>query len=592
MLEILYEKFYFWIEIASIVLAIASYILIIIQSSNNYMFKNYKTRSLIAERVLYEQFSYEVRDSIKSFPYTNNDNPSDNYEYKEYIKVEAKLNSYYDCRDVYDPELNEEICQNQIVKNNTCCKSECCLKTNGDETFCYNYVFDLYNKDFKNHRILYYNDEEYFEDPKRRFCSYYNKYTTDINLRVDDGELYLYKCKYDYKSIYLNKAPHMCIGKSSCNNDLYIDCGIIDTKYNHLFVDNTNYCPIVDINGNNNNLNIYHTGYEYSYNNNKIIIRIILSELSPDIHEWKNHFVSLENYENKESEKYENLRKKISDIREKDFENLMSKYSSIYKERSFSLNGDYFSGLNINSKANFKMYTTNYIGFGSQDDLLTFLDIFKGDTDNPLYRLGKEVYPSLETIICGAVLCVLCIIYLILFLIKLIEKYLWIFIIKECVLGVTFFILLGIYIWQVVIFKKIKIDMDSNFENILDLYNNRRMQYCLLSALILLFISIIPVIIFLIIKLIKKCKEKFNQPRGNPGNQENQERPPQNNANENSPSHYQIPEEQQTLEQPSPNQNILNSENQNLNANNNIEENVREGNDVVIHNERNQNKKK
>ena len=592
MLEILYEKFYFWIEIVSIVLAIASYILIIIQSSNNYMFKNYKTRSLIAERVLYEQFSYEVRDSIKSFPYTNNDNPSDNYEYKEYMKVEAKLNSYYDCRDVYDPELNEEICQNQIVKNNTCCKSECCLKTNGDETFCYNYVFDLYNKDFKNHRILYYNDEEYFEDPKRRFCSYYNKYTTDINLRADDGELYLYKCKYDYKSIYLNKAPHMCIGKSACNNDLNIDCGIIDTKYNHLFVDNTNYCPIVDITGNNNNLNTYHTGYEYSYNNNKIIIRIILSELSPDIHEWKNHFVSLENYENKESEKYENLRKKISDIREKDFENLMSKYSSIYKERSFSLNGNYFSGFNINSKANFKMYTTNYIGFGSQDDLLTFLDIFKGDTDNPLYRLGKEVYPSLETIICGAVLCVLSIIYLILFLIKLIEKYLWIFIIKECVLGVTFFILLGIYIWQVVIFKKIKIDMDSNFENILDLYNNRRMQYCLLSALILLFISIMPFIIFLIIKLIQKCKEKFNQPRENPGNQENQERPPQNNANENSPSHYQIPEEQQTLEQPSPNQNILNSENHNLNANNNIEENVREGNDVVIHNERNQNKKK
>jgi len=592
MLEILYEKFYFWIEIASIVLAIASYILIIIQSSNNYMFKNYKTRSLIAERVLYEQFSYEVKESIKSFPYTNTDNPSDNYEYEEYMKVEAKLNSYYDCRDVYDPELNEEICQNQIVKNNTCCKSECCLKTNGDETFCYNYVFDLDNGDIKNHRILYYNDEEYFEDPKRRFCSYYNKYTTDINLRVDDGELYLYKCKYDYKSIYLNKAPHMCIGKSSCNDDLYIDCGIIDTKYNHLFVDNTNYCPIVDITGNNNNLNTYHTGYEYSYNNNKIIIRIILSELSPDIHEWKNHFVSLENYENKESEKYENLRKKISDIREKDFENLMSKYSSIYKERSFSLNGNYFSGSNINSKANFKMYTTNYIGFESQDDLLTFLDIFKGDTDNPLYRLGKEVYPSLETIICGAVLCILSIIYLILFLIKLIEKYLLIFIIKECVLGVTFFILLGIYIWQVVIFKKIKIDMDSNFENILDLYNNRRMQYCLLSALILLFISIMPFIIFLIIKLIQKCKEKFNQPRENPGNQENQERPPQNNANENSPSHYQIPEEQQTLEQPSPNQNILNSENQNLNANNNIEENVREGNDVVIHNERNQNKKK
>ena len=570
MLEILYEKFYFWIEIASIVLAIVSYILIIIQSSNNYMFKNYKTRSLIAERVLYEQFSYEVRSSIKSFPYTNTDNPSDNYEYKEYMKVEAKLNSYYDCRDVYDPELNEEICQNQIVENKTCCKSECCLKTNGDETFCYNYAFDFENKDIKNNRILYYNDEEYFEDPKRRFCSYYNKYTTDINLKMNYGELYLYKCKYDYKSIYLNEAPHMCIGKSRCSKDLYIDCGIIDTKYNHLFVDGSSYCPIYDINGNKEYLytsshnNDYPSEYLYMNHNEQIIIRIILSEISPDIHEWNNHFVSLENYENKKSKKYGNLRKKISDIRKKDFENLMSKYSSIYKERYFSLDGNYFSGFEINSKkANFKMYTTNYIGFGSQDDLLTFLDIFKGDTDNPLYRLGKEVYPSLETIICGAVLCVLCIIYLILFLIKSIEKYLWIFIIKECVLGVTFFILLGIYIWQIVIFKKIKIDMDYNFENILDLYNNRRMQYFLLSALILLFISIIPVLIFLIIKLIQKCKEIFNQPRENPGNQENQERPPQNNVNENSPSHNQIPEEQQTLEPPSTNQNILNSENQN-----------------------------
>ena len=590
MLEILYKKFYFWIEIASIVLAIVSYILIIVQSSNNYMFKNYKTNSLIAERLLYEQFSYEVKESIKSIPYTNN--PSDNYEFQEYMKVEAKFNSYYDCKDVYDPELNEEICQNQIVENNTCCKSECCLKTNGDEIFCYNYAFDLDEEAIKNNRILYYNDEEYFEDPKRRFCSYYNKYTTDIHLETDNGELKLYKCKFDYESIYLNNAPHMCIGKEACNKDLYIDCGIIDTKYNHLFVDNINYCPIYSIDGNKDYLYTYYTSYEYPNmkNYNTIIIRIILSEIPPDIHEWKNHFVSLENYENKESEKYKNLMKKILNIGNKDFKNLMNKYSSIYKERSFSLNGDYFSNFKINSKAKIKMYTTNYIGFGNQNDLLNFLDIFKGDIDNPLYRLGKEVYPSLETIIYGAVLFVLCIIYLILFLTKSIEKYLWVFIIKECILGATFFIILGIYIWQLVTFKKIKIDMDSNFENILDLYNNRRMQYCLLIALILLFISIMPFLIFLIIKLIQKCKNRANQPL------ENQERPQQANANRNSPSHCQNqnPEEQQTIERPNPNQNenALNSENQHLNANNNITENIREGNDVIIHDERNQSQKK
>jgi hypothetical protein len=225
------------------------------------------------------------------------------------------------------------------------------------------------------------------------------------------------------------------------------------------------------------------------------------------------------------------------------------------------------------------MYTTNYIGFESQSDLITFLDIFKGDTDNPLYRFGKEVYPSLETIICGSVLIILCIIYLILFWTKLIEKYLWLFIIKESILGATFLILLGIYIWQLVIFKKIKIDMDNNFQNILDLYNNRRMQYCLMSGLLLLFLSIIPFLIFLI---IKKCKDKFNQPPENPRNQENQERPPQNDVNGNFPSQYQNLEDMQTIEGQNPNQ-IRNSEMQQFNDN--AGENLRESNGIFIHNE-------
>ena len=580
MLEIIYEKFMFWFEIVSLGLAIVSYILIIIQSSNNYMFKNYKTRSLIAERLLFEQFGYEVKKSIESFPYAKN--PSDDYLYQDYMNVEVKLDSYYDCRDVYDQELNENKCQNQILNNYSCCRSECCIKTNGDETFCYDYAFDLDEGAIKNKRILYYNDEEYFEDPKRRFCSYYNKYTTDINLNTYSGNLYLYKCIYDYKLIYLNKSPHMCIGKSACNQNLYIDCGIIDTKSNHLYVDNTNYCPINNINGNKDYLYTYYNNYGYSNmnNNEEIIIRIILSEIVPEIHEWKEHFVSLENYKDKASEEYPNLREKILTTRNKDFKNLMKKYSDIYKERYFSLNGDYFPGYKINSKANIKMYTTNYIGFGSQSDLSKFLDIFKGDTDNPLYRFGKEVYPSLETIICGSVLIILFIIYLILFWTKLIEKYLWLFIIKESILGATFFILLGIYIWQLVIFKKIKIDMDDNFQNILGLYNNRRMQYCLLSGLLLLFLSIIPFIIFLI---IQRCKYKSNQPPENPRNQENQERPPQNDVNGNSPSQYQNLEDMQTIEQQNPNQ-IRNSEMQQFTDN--ARENVRESNGVIIHNER------
>ena len=78
------------------------------------------------------------------------------------------------------------------------------------------------------------------------------------------------------------------------------------------------------------------------------------------------------------------------------------------------------------------MYTTNYIGFASQKDLKIFIDNFNEEDyrKNLLYRFGKEVYPSLETAICGSLLITLCIIYLILFIyfhFKLNDHYFWIF---------------------------------------------------------------------------------------------------------------------------------------------------------------------
>ena len=588
MLEIIFESCWFWIEIASIGLAIVSYILIIVQSSNNYMFKHYKTRSLIAERLLYEQFSYEVYKSINSFSFSSSS--SDDYDTNKEIYAEANFDSYYDCRDIYDQELNEEICQNQIVKNNTCCKSECCLKTNGDETFCNNYIFNLNdesNKEsIKNNRILYYNEEEYFDDPKRRFCSYYNKYYTD----KDISKYFL--CKCDYEELYLNKCPNMCIGKEACAANLNIDCGIIDTMNNHLYVESGSYCPINEMYYDGKSLS-YSSNYKYVDNSHKIITRIIFSETIPDIHEWKGHFVSLVNFENKESEEYKNLKEKILNINKKDFENLLNDNLKIYTESDGYVDVSYFSDFNfLHPKAKIKIYTTNYIGFGSKSDLESFIYNFdrSDPTNNPLYKIGKKVYPSLEAIICGSVLLVLCIIYLIFFWLKSIKDYLWLFIVKDCVLGATFLILLGVYIWQLVIFKKINIDMDKNFNKILSLYNNRRMQYCLLFSLIFLFLSIIPFLIFLIIKLFEKCKDKSNQPQEVQASQTI----PQSNTNENlhfpnSASQYQTIEENQTNTHRSPQQDIGNSENHLINDNNDGEYR-REGNGVDIHTVRNQTK--
>ena len=513
-----FEANIFWFEIVSLGIAILSYILIIVQGSINYNFKNYKTRSLIAERLLYEQFGYEVYESIKSYPYALSGGSAYYESGSSDMAVEVKLDSYYDCRDVYDPELNENICQNEIVKVNTCCKSECCSKTNGDDIFCHNYLFTLYVNEIKNNRILYYNDEEYFEDPRRRFCFYYNSYTTSDSLGAYTGNTMKYRSKYNYKDIYLSDSITMYIGKS---NHLYldVDCGIVDTKGNHLYINgNIEPCPI---NG------ITSSGSLQSLKNDptrEIIIRNILSEIIPDIHEWKGHYISLENYENKESEEYNNFKKKILNAKSKDFKNVLHDDSNIYYKRDFSIKAQTIS--TSYPKVNLNLYTTNYIGFESKKDLIKFIDNFNENdhTDNLLYRFGKEVYPSLETTICGSVLIVICIIYLIFFSyfhFKSDSHYLWLFIVKESILGATLLVELGIYIWKVHVFKRINIDIDYNFKKILKLYNIRRIQLWLLFGLIFLFISIItPFVGFLILKyILNQPQNQNNQSQG--GNSQN-----------------------------------------------------------------------
>ena len=561
-----FETNIFWFEIASLGIAILSYILIIVQGSINYNFKNYKTRSLIAERLLYEQFGYEVYESIKSYPYALSEGTSCYESWNTDMEIEVKLDFYYDCRDVYDPELNENKCQNQIVNGNTCCKSECCSKTNGDETFCNNYLFTFDNDKIKNNRILYYNDEEYFDDPRRRFCSYYNIYTTNSNLGAFTDNTNLFRSKYNYKDIYLSDSIPMYIGKSK-HSYSDIDCGIVDTKANHLYInDNSVSCPLNGITSSGNLESISEDPKR------QIIIRNILSEITPNIHEWKENFISLWDYENISSKEYKNLKEKILKTRNKDFKNVIDDDLNIYYKRDVTANSQTYSPSYPKAKLN--LYTTNYIGFASQKDLKIFIDNFNEEDyrKNLLYRFGKEVYPSLETTICGSVLIVLCIIYLILFIyfhFKLNDHYLWLFIVKESILGATFLIELGIYIWKVYVFKRINIDMDSNFKKILKLYNIRRIQLWLLFGLIFLFISIItPFVGFLILKyILKQPQNQNNQNQGrnmrNNQNFQNQDSNIPINQNQNQERNISINQNQERIIQYS----IRQSENQELNNN-------------------------
>ena len=188
-------------------------------------------------------------------------------------------------------------------------------------------------------------------------------------------------------------------------------------------------------------------------NSHYIIIRNIISEIPPNIHEWSNNYI---NYDTKE---------KLSNISNKDINKVIenTKYKTLYQEhvKNITINYDnniksYFYQYPINEKQKLNWYITNYIGFENRKSLLTFLDNFdpNDNTNNPLYKRGKDLYPSTETIIIIFILIALCIVYSIIFLLTLLKnneqlkKSLFLlFIVKQIFLILSFGAAIGVYIW-------------------------------------------------------------------------------------------------------------------------------------------------
>ena len=129
--------------------------------------KNIKNKDSITERFLYEQFSYEVNSNINSSSFSNK-NVSDLLNLANFItprnsvetdmEIEMKMKSYYDCQGVNDDELNEVICQDKIINSKTCCRAECCLRTNGDEG---NNIFNCVDKEELKHLLVLPNHYEF-----------------------------------------------------------------------------------------------------------------------------------------------------------------------------------------------------------------------------------------------------------------------------------------------------------------------------------------------------------------------------------------------------------------------------------------------
>ena len=135
---------------------------------------------------------------------------------KEPIKVTIGLSlavHINTCKPYVILELNEEICQDKLINNNyTCCKAECCSRTNGGQVFCTNYNFELDSPNINNPRILTYDREEYFDDPRRKFSTYCNEYDM-YAYNYNNQKLSVYKVNYTYEDLnipmqYNHKTSH------------------------------------------------------------------------------------------------------------------------------------------------------------------------------------------------------------------------------------------------------------------------------------------------------------------------------------------------------------------------------------------------
>ena len=490
-----YSKCQFIIfELISTLFMIIASMLIIIQGFDNDNFRNYKTREIKTERLLFTQLSHEVYSNIIfSYPFYESSKGKN-------LAAEIKINSFFDCRGVKDNELNEFVCQNKINNNWTCCRSECCFRTAGGYIYCNDYNFDLDNPNISNNKILSYDYEEFFEDPRRRFCTYYNNYDGLIDTYFNKN-LKIENFNYNYEDLLLNKVSSVCLGINNCNKN-YIDCGIIDTMNRHLYAENASFCPVNNIENKQGLLSLENK-YEYGniQNKNHIILRNIISEIPPTIHDYKNKTVC-------QHEKLKNEEITIRDINK-----LLKHNKTIYRKiekLEIPLNS-IGNAININkklnSKASLNWYSTNYIGFKTVEDLEKFKKVFNitDDTDNPVYKLGENIYPYIKPIIIIFPILFLSILYIIFILLVLFQiissigkKNMILFIIRLIVLLAMLIIEIIFYVMVTDEFEEINIDIDENYKEILDLYNKRRLQLKYFLSIIFLALAFVPVTIWLI----------------------------------------------------------------------------------------------
>ena len=499
------HKIHLILNIISFCLLIIACIVIFSQTIKN-MYYNYSTnKTILAEKLVYQQFSHDVYSNInnkiyyqlETVPYTE-----DCPEGKEILRIPIKIDSYYDCENIKNNELNEDICQNKISKSSICCQDDCCeYNAYLKQTICR-------EKNYKN------IDNEELNDIRKDICEYFNVYNGKFS-KIVNSKI----CAKRYDITYENLLN--VYNENNCQN---ASCLYFDTK---------NHC-ICDINLKGNNILLFGPSF-LNLNLTNCIVKNIFSELNPNFFEYEtilkeallNNKIKIDKKEKEKVNLYKAITEKnIYDAFFKDKNDIHINGNEYYiNQTQFLLsnltenNEEYifknYLGNEYMKKKSLKWYTRNYIGFKDYDELTKFQKYFdeKNPMNNPLYKITNIIYPNWESII-----------ILILFLITLIIAFIYqIYIfIKENNIKNDFFLIFDTYrqisLMSLLIiylclflfrynynFFKIDVDMEIYYKIVLEKYNERRGQKLLLAGIIILCINfIIELINYIVMIFIDK----------------------------------------------------------------------------------------
>ena len=232
-------KFFLFIVIISLLLLNSGFILIIIQNIINIIFYSERTKEIIAEKIVYEQFSLEIYSNIKSKIYYSIHEISKSSECSyELVKFPLRMEYFYDCEGVYNDKIDKKECQNKITSPKTCCEINCCR----------DYII---NKEKKHICSEYSSVPSY--DPRNDICSYisiYNgKFSSTGNYKFCTRRFYKkyedllsdYERNWNCMSSYimLDSTNHyFCSGDYSFYNGIYFDYDLSFYSYNQLIAQN------------------------------------------------------------------------------------------------------------------------------------------------------------------------------------------------------------------------------------------------------------------------------------------------------------------------------------------------------------------